>query len=133
MNKVFNKMGWLAIALVGAFALGVVALRRGETINAIWLVVAAISVYLIAYRYYSLFIAERVLQLDPTRVTPAVRYEHGRGTLLEEFLLGIRIYQPVPLPRGLQPLPQPSCIRVRAMRAAAQIKASFPFELWRKV
>jgi hypothetical protein len=115
MTKVLNKMGWLAIALLGAFALGVVALRRGESINAIWLVAADISVYLIAYRYYSLFIAERVLQLDPRRVTPAVRYEHGCGTLLEEFLLGIRSYQPVQLPRGLQPSPRPFCIRVRAM------------------
>ena len=115
MTKVFNKMGWLAIALVGAFALGVVALLRGESIDAIWLVAAAISVYLIAYRSYSLFIAERVLRLDPTRVTPAVRYEHGCGTLLEEFLLDIRSYQPVQLPRDLQPSPRLFCMRVRAM------------------
>ena len=50
-------LGWLAVAVVGAFALGTIALHRGETINAVWLVVAAVCVYLIAYRFYSLFIA----------------------------------------------------------------------------
>jgi carbon starvation protein len=77
MNKAGSMLGWLAIAVVGAFALGTVALHRGETINAVWLVVAAVCVYLIAYRYYSLFIATRVLRLDPARVTPAVKYNDG--------------------------------------------------------
>ena len=54
-------LGWLAVAVVGAFALGTIALHRGETINAVWFVVAAVCVYLIAYRFYSLFIAKRVL------------------------------------------------------------------------
>jgi carbon starvation protein len=68
---------WLFIALAGACALGTIALHRGETVNALWIVVAAISVYLIAYRYYSLFIAERVVSLDPTRLTPAQRHNDG--------------------------------------------------------
>ncbi|SNB61704.1 carbon starvation protein [Arboricoccus pini] len=68
---------WAAIAILGAFALGIVALHRGETINAVWLVTAAVCVYLLAYRFYSVFIADRVLQLDPRRVTPAVRYNDG--------------------------------------------------------
>jgi pyruvate/proton symporter len=53
------------LAIVGACALGVVALRRGEAINALWIVVAAVAIYLVAYRYYSLFIANNVMQLDP--------------------------------------------------------------------
>ena len=68
---------WLIIAIVGACALGVVALRRGEAINALWIVVAAVAIYLVAYRYYSLFIATHVMQLDPLRATPAVVNNDG--------------------------------------------------------
>ncbi|MFT4190807.1 MAG: carbon starvation CstA family protein [Comamonas sp.] len=76
-NKVLRHAGWFALALVGAAALGVVALRRGESINALWIVVAAVSIYLLAYRYYSLFIANRVMGLDPNRATPAVLNNDG--------------------------------------------------------
>ena len=69
MNKAASMLGWLAVAILGAFALGTIALHRGETINAVWFVVAAVCVYLIAYRYYSLYIAKRVLRLDPERDT----------------------------------------------------------------
>ncbi len=69
--KGFSKLAWAALALLGAFCLGTIALRRGEQINALWIVVAAVSIYLVAYRYYSLFIANKVMQLDPTRATPA--------------------------------------------------------------
>ncbi|MFO1120014.1 MAG: carbon starvation CstA family protein [Rhodospirillales bacterium] len=72
-----NLLAWLAVAVVGAFSLGTVALHRGESINAVWLVVAAVCVYLIAYRFYSLYIATRVLQLDANRVTPAVKFNDG--------------------------------------------------------
>ena len=68
---------WASIALVGAFCLGVVALRRGEPINAIWLVAAAIAVFVIGYRFYGRFVERRVLQLDPDRATPAVRHPDG--------------------------------------------------------
>ncbi len=68
---------WLAVAVLGAFALGTVALARGETINALWVVIAAVCVYLIAYRYYSRFIANKVFRLDPTRMTPAWKYNDG--------------------------------------------------------
>jgi carbon starvation protein len=54
-----------------------VALRRGEAINALWIVVAAVAIYLVAYRYYSLFIANNVMQLDPRRATPAVVNNDG--------------------------------------------------------
>jgi carbon starvation protein CstA len=75
--KSFSKLAWAALAVVAAFCLGTVALRRGEPINALWIVVAAVSVYLIAYRYYSLFIAYKVMRLDPTRATPAVINNDG--------------------------------------------------------
>jgi carbon starvation protein len=57
--------------------LGVVALRRGEAVNALWIVVAAVAIYLVAYRYYSKFIATKVMQLDPNRATPAVLNNDG--------------------------------------------------------
>ena len=69
--KGFNKALWAILAIVGASCLGVVALRRGEHINALWIVAAAVSLYLVAYRWYGLFIAHKVLGVDPTRATPA--------------------------------------------------------------
>ncbi|WP_286788366.1 MULTISPECIES: carbon starvation CstA family protein [unclassified Pseudomonas] len=76
-KSVFRHVPWAVVAAVGACALGVVALRRGETINALWIVVAAVALYLVAYRYYSLFIATKVMQLDPNRATPAVLNNDG--------------------------------------------------------
>ncbi|QEY61275.1 carbon starvation protein A [Metapseudomonas lalkuanensis] len=76
-NSVLRHLPWAVLAVAGACALGVVALRRGEAINALWIVVAAVALYLVAYRYYSLFIATRVMQLDPTRATPAVLHNDG--------------------------------------------------------
>jgi len=75
--KAFSKVAWAALALLGAFCLGTVALRRGEHINALWIVVAAVSLYLVAYRYYALFIADKVLGLDANRATPAVLNNDG--------------------------------------------------------
>jgi Carbon starvation protein, predicted membrane protein len=72
-----GKILWAAIAIVGAWCLGVVALRRGEPINAIWIVTASIAVFLIGYRFYSKVIANRVLQLDPSRATPSVLRNDG--------------------------------------------------------
>ena len=76
-NSLLRHLPWLVLAIVGACALGVVALRRGEAINALWIVVAAVAIYLVAYRYYSLFIANKVMQLDPLRATPAVVNNDG--------------------------------------------------------
>ena len=73
----FSKIGWAALALLGAVCLGVVALRQGEQISALWIVVAAVSIYLVAYRYYSLYIAKNVMGLDPTRATPAHIHNDG--------------------------------------------------------
>ncbi|UQY32696.1 carbon starvation protein A [Pseudomonas fulva] len=77
MTRMTSHIAWFAVALLGAFALGTVALNRGESINALWIVVAAVAIYLVAYRYYSLFIATKVMQLDPTRATPAVLNNDG--------------------------------------------------------
>ncbi|WP_242465085.1 carbon starvation CstA family protein [Rhodospirillum rubrum] len=77
MGKPVSMVGWLATAVLGAIALGVVALQRGESINAIWLVIAAVCTYFIAYRFYGLFITKRVLGVDANRQTPAVRRNDG--------------------------------------------------------
>ncbi|MCO6551594.1 MAG: carbon starvation protein A [Gilliamella sp.] len=76
-NKIFKHIPWFILAFVGACCLAVVALRRGEHISALWVVAAAVSIYLVAYRYYSLYIAKKVMQLDPTRATPAVINNDG--------------------------------------------------------
>jgi carbon starvation protein CstA len=77
MNQLTSRLGWAALSLVGAGALGFVALHRGESINAVWIVMAAVCVYLIAYRFYSLYISTKVLGLDPKRQTPAYRHNDG--------------------------------------------------------
>lgn len=68
---------WLVIALLGAYSLSIVALTRGETVNALWMVVTSICVYLIAYRFYSRFLADKVTQLNKDRLTPAWKYNDG--------------------------------------------------------
>ncbi|MBB6188061.1 carbon starvation CstA family protein [Rhodanobacter sp. MP7CTX1] len=68
---------WVAIAIVGACCLGVVALRRGEPINAIWVVAAAIAIFAIGYRFYGKFIEHSVLQMDPSRAPPSVLRNDG--------------------------------------------------------
>lgn len=71
------RLVWAGIAALGALSLGIVALSRGETINAIWLVAAATCSYLLAGRFYARFVAARVLRLDPNRPTPAQRFNDG--------------------------------------------------------
>ncbi|MEE1927655.1 carbon starvation CstA family protein [Streptomyces sp. TRM 70351] len=69
--------GWTAVALVGAVGWAVLALSRGEEVSAAWMVAAALGSYAIGYRFYSRFIAHRVLRLDKTRATPAERLDNG--------------------------------------------------------
>src|SRR6266542_5717416 len=69
---------WLAVALAGGFAWATIALHRGETISAAWLVLAALGTYLLGYRFYSRFLATRVFELNDRRATPAERLENGR-------------------------------------------------------
>ncbi|GAB7538526.1 carbon starvation CstA family protein [Burkholderia sp. 3C] len=77
MNRASGTLLWIAVALLGAFSFGTIALAHGERISALWIVIAAICVYLIAYRFYSRFIATRVVQLDGLRMTPAVKFNDG--------------------------------------------------------
>jgi len=77
MGALLKQAAWLALAGVGASALGVIALSRGETINALWIVVAAIAVYMIGFRFYGRYLSDKVMQLDPYRATPAVRLSDG--------------------------------------------------------
>src|SRR5690348_5648879 len=77
MSKLGSTFLWIGVAVVGAVSFAALALGRGEDVSAVWLVTAALCVYFIAYRFYSKYIAERVLQLDDTRPTPAVRHNDG--------------------------------------------------------
>jgi carbon starvation protein len=78
MNKTIKQVLWVLIAILGAGAVGGIALNRGESINAMWFITAALCVYAIAYRFYSAWIATKVLLLDETRATPAERLDNGR-------------------------------------------------------
>jgi len=70
-------LGWGLVSLLGAAAFGVLALARGETISAAWLLTAAVCTYAVGYRFYSNFLANRVFGLDPRRATPAERFNNG--------------------------------------------------------
>jgi len=69
---------WIALSLAGAIAWGVIALSRGESVSAAWLILAAVGTYLVAYRFYARFLAHKVLGIDPRRATPAERLNNGR-------------------------------------------------------
>ncbi|MBS0394639.1 MAG: carbon starvation protein A [Proteobacteria bacterium] len=77
MNRIGSMLAWAAVALLGAAGFAALALNHGEPVSAVWLVTAALCVYAIAYRFYGRFIANRVLRLDDTRPTPAVRHNDG--------------------------------------------------------
>ena len=78
MRKMAKILVWMAVAVAGSLSLAAVALHRGEAISAMWLVVAALCTYALGYRFYSKFIAAKVLTLDAMRATPAERLENGR-------------------------------------------------------
>ena len=78
MSKLIRFGIWIAVAILAAAAFARLALSRGETVNAAWLLTAAVCSYAIAYRFYSKLIAAKVFALDATRATPAVRMEDGR-------------------------------------------------------
>ncbi len=78
MNRTSRLGIWVGIAIIGAVCWGVLALSRGETVNAGWLLFAAIASYAIAYRFYAKFIQQRVLETDDSRATPAERLNNGR-------------------------------------------------------
>ena len=76
--KFWQKILWAAVAVIGAWCFGVLALNKGESISAVWLVVASACIYLIGYTFYGRFIAYRVFELDDRRATPAVIRNDGR-------------------------------------------------------
>ena len=76
-SRVRTIVVWSAVALVGAVCWAVLALSRGEDVSALWILFAALSSYAIAYRFYSRFIAKKVLEVDDTRATPAERLDNG--------------------------------------------------------
>jgi carbon starvation protein len=78
MPKMVSVLVWTAIAILGAGAFAVLALARGESVSAAWLLTAALCTYAVAYRFYSRIIARQIFALDPTRQTPAERLEDGR-------------------------------------------------------
>jgi len=78
MHKNLKLMIWFFVAIIGAYAVAGIALNRGESINALWLITAALCVYAIAYRFYAAWIAAKVLVIDETRATPAERLDNGR-------------------------------------------------------
>ncbi len=82
MNKTISILAWGSVAALGSAAVAVVALHRGEPINALWLVTAATCCYALGYRFYSKFIATKILALDALRATPAERLENGRDFLV---------------------------------------------------
>jgi carbon starvation protein len=82
MNRPLSILVWGAVSLVAAGATTVVAVHRSEPINALWLVAAATCCYALGYRFYSKFIAAKILALDALRATPAERLENGRDFLV---------------------------------------------------
>jgi carbon starvation protein len=78
LRKILQILIWFLLAAAGAISIAAIALHRGEQINAMWLVVAAVCCYALGYRFYSSFIAAKVLVLDPQRATPAERLDNGR-------------------------------------------------------
>ncbi len=76
--RLIKATAWIAVALIGAYAVATIAYWRGETVNAVWFIVASAAVYVIGYRFYSAFLAARVFALDACRVTPAEAINDGR-------------------------------------------------------
>ena len=77
LNRLLSILLWTGVGALALFSLYTLALARGESVNALWLVTAAICIYLIGFRFYATFIAKRVLRIDPTRLTPAHRLNDG--------------------------------------------------------
>src|SRR5580658_5065286 len=77
MLRFFARLLWVLLAIAAAFAVATIARSRGEPVNSMWLVVAAVCTYLIGYRFYAGFLAARVMALDDRRATPAERLRDG--------------------------------------------------------
>ncbi len=79
MKTILTRIGWFLVAVIGAWYFGILALAKGESINATWMIIAAVCIYMIGYRFYSKFIAEKVFKLDDNRATPAVINNDGQN------------------------------------------------------
>ncbi len=77
MNGALKTTTWIGVGVLGAAALATIALQRDETVNAAWLVIAAVCCYMLGYRFYSRFIADKIFKLDAARATPATRMTDG--------------------------------------------------------
>src|SRR5687768_13317278 len=77
MKKVLSILIWAGVAALGAAGFAILALHRGETVNAAWLLTAAVCTYAVGYRFYSRFLAYKVFELDDTRATPAERLNNN--------------------------------------------------------
>jgi carbon starvation protein len=77
MKRILGRTAWAAVSVAGAFFLGAIALKRGEAVNSVWLVLAAACTYLVGYRFYAKFISSKVMMLDNSRATPAERLRNG--------------------------------------------------------
>jgi carbon starvation protein len=73
-----SLVAWIGVVVLGTFALAAIAFNRGESVDALWFIVAAVCIYALGYRFYSAFLAAKVFALDPTRATPAERFSDGR-------------------------------------------------------
>ena len=82
----YAKLVAAALAIVGAFAIGGIALLRDEPINSLWIVTAAICVYVLGYRFYAKWIETRVFVADKTRATPAERLNNGRDFIIDSYV-----------------------------------------------
>jgi carbon starvation protein len=78
MPRPLKILIWVAISITGGFAFATIGLKRGETINAAWLLTAALCTYAVAYRFYSKIIAANIFALSAERATPALRLADGR-------------------------------------------------------
>src|ERR1700756_4813142 len=78
MKRHLVRLVWAAVAVLAALCAGVIAIKRGEPINSLWLVAAAVCSYLIGFRFYAKFIACKVMLLDDRRATPAERLRDGQ-------------------------------------------------------
>ncbi len=76
-SGVWNKLLWAAVIALCVISFALLALHRGEPVNAAWLVIASVCIYLIAYRFYGLMVARKMLGINPTRQTPAYRHNDG--------------------------------------------------------
>ena len=78
MNRVLKAVLWIAVALTGATALGGIAVWRGEAINSVWMVIAAVCIFSVSYRFYGAWIAARILALNDRRATPCEVHDDGK-------------------------------------------------------